>query len=421
MTDKTNISPGHTNVPPSTAQTFRYGGGEFVATETLIADHYSDLSAGPYQAFNHVSTSGHDVTIDTGEAVVGGAAIARDIQTTVTLQSATSNQTVYAGWNPGAQDTIIIGLDSDFSATDFRAPIWEFDTDSSTVTSTSDLRNLGPASASSEMWYSKDAADSTFVSKSGGGLNADLDFQQHQALNMIWDHRQESDAPSSPANFQVWVREDLDPAVPVMYVDGDKYQLPLEAFALTIDGFESGGLASWSGDTGSFNVQSGTVKEGSYALEGTSDGIIRSMPGDGLEHYPEAGDSFEIWVRGNQSGSQPNVFWCVQGDDGAAALQSSYYLDFRVGQSELAVLRFDESAGATTLFTLSGNYSAGDWVRAEVNHGAGGSIEVTLDETFVGGTTYTQSATDSNYSSGGVQLRKRDAGNQYFDGFQIIK
>lgn len=88
------------------------------------------------------SSSSFDVTIEGGEAFVVGAYLAIDTQTTVTLSSSTNNQTVYLGWTKGKQDDVKIGKSGAFASDDRKIPIWDFDTDGSGVTSSTDRRNL---------------------------------------------------------------------------------------------------------------------------------------------------------------------------------------------------------------------------------------------------------------------------------------
>lgn len=147
MTDVVNLSPGHAAEILANARNFRYAGHHagwvIPNTDTLLADLYSSLSAGPYNAFNHASSSSLDVTIDTGEALVLSAALARDTQTTVSLSDNTTGQTVYVGWSETSQDTVIVGLSGAFTSTNPKIPIWEFDTDAGAVSASTDLRDLG--------------------------------------------------------------------------------------------------------------------------------------------------------------------------------------------------------------------------------------------------------------------------------------
>ena len=112
--------------------------------EVELADEDVDLDAGALNAF--AATAGGaslDVTIDPGEAFVGGAWLARDTASTVTLAASTVGQTVYLGWDKGQRDTVLVGLDADFAADDRRIPLWTFDTDGAGVTASVDERDVG--------------------------------------------------------------------------------------------------------------------------------------------------------------------------------------------------------------------------------------------------------------------------------------
>ena len=80
------------------------------------------------------SSTSLDVTIDPGEAAVGGAYLVRDTETTVTLDASTTGQIVYLGWSATERNTVIIGLDSAFSSNDKRIELYSYDTDADGVT-----------------------------------------------------------------------------------------------------------------------------------------------------------------------------------------------------------------------------------------------------------------------------------------------
>lgn len=86
----------------------------------------ANLSTGSLAAFDllSVSSSGglDSVTIDTGEAFIGGAYLARDTQTTVTLSDA--EHTVGVGWDHTAPDGVQIQDVSEFAARDRYLPLW---------------------------------------------------------------------------------------------------------------------------------------------------------------------------------------------------------------------------------------------------------------------------------------------------------
>lgn len=119
------------------------------SASALLADNDArlDQTAVPLNAFGEShSSSSFDVTIDTGEGFVGGAWVARDVTTTVTLSSSTTGQDVYVGWDADATETVIIGTSGAFASEDPKMKIWTFDTDGSGVTSATDHRSIGQSS-----------------------------------------------------------------------------------------------------------------------------------------------------------------------------------------------------------------------------------------------------------------------------------
>lgn len=108
---------------------------------------FAGLSGTPLHGFqeSHGADS-LDVTVDTGEAFVGGRWCAKDMPTTVTLTKSTTTQTVYLGWEASTANSVVIGLDTAFSSSDDgrRMAIWEFDTDGSGVTNATNVHNTEP-------------------------------------------------------------------------------------------------------------------------------------------------------------------------------------------------------------------------------------------------------------------------------------
>lgn len=149
MTQLVNPSLNRPTHPHQTAGIIAEGGASlngFVfdgSQPTDIATFESDISEGNLAAFNHVSSSSLDVTIDAGEASIYGAWVAKDTQTTVSLADNTSNQTVYVGWNKDSSDDVQIGLSGAFQSEDPKIPIWDFDTSGGSVTGSTDRRVIG--------------------------------------------------------------------------------------------------------------------------------------------------------------------------------------------------------------------------------------------------------------------------------------
>jgi len=122
MTDVVRPSRDAVIHDPQVARATRLAGAreDYIADSgtALLRDEAGDfntndsLGSKASNEFALVSSSGSsfDVVIDGGEAVVGGALLARDTQTTVTLASSTNNQSVYVGWGRDTNDTLVIWI-----------------------------------------------------------------------------------------------------------------------------------------------------------------------------------------------------------------------------------------------------------------------------------------------------------------------
>ena len=102
-------------------------------TDAAVED--TELDHTVLNSFEETSSSTSlDVTIDAGEGFAGGAWIARDQSTTVTLAAETNNQIVYAGWDKDSGNTVIIGLETDFDDLDQKIELYSYNTDADGVT-----------------------------------------------------------------------------------------------------------------------------------------------------------------------------------------------------------------------------------------------------------------------------------------------
>jgi hypothetical protein len=149
MTDRVTPSLGGDSDPLQVATIIKNAGandpGWVVASgEEVLAANDAALSGAPFGGFTSShSASSLTVTIDTGEAFVHGAWVARDVTTDVSLDASTTGQTVYLGWDKDNGDTAIIGKSGAFGANDPKLPIHTYDTDSSGVTAHTDDRTVG--------------------------------------------------------------------------------------------------------------------------------------------------------------------------------------------------------------------------------------------------------------------------------------
>jgi len=123
---------------------------------TLSAQRFNDINEGSFAEFDASwSSSSLDVTINAGEAFIKGW-LARDIQTTVTLDSFTNGQTVVLAWDADAvyddsihsnredADRVIVTREADLPTLEVPyLPLYDFDTDGNGVTSATDRRVIG--------------------------------------------------------------------------------------------------------------------------------------------------------------------------------------------------------------------------------------------------------------------------------------
>ena len=154
MTEKAHPSKNRTAEAFKTAVGFALSGGSksgFIvagSSPTEIATQDSGIDETVLNAFVESHGAGSlDVTLDPGEGFVYGAWVAKDTETTVSLDGSTADQTVYVGWNKDSPDDVIIGLASAFEEAagdaDLKIPLYTFDTDANGVTNVVDAREIG--------------------------------------------------------------------------------------------------------------------------------------------------------------------------------------------------------------------------------------------------------------------------------------
>lgn len=188
----------------------------------------------------------------------------------------------------------------------------------------------------------------------------------------------------------------------------------------TVDGFEDGDIAEYAGDTGSFSVQTSTVAEGSYALEGSSSGFITSH--SGLQDYPRRGQTWKVNVRYHDSGAQPNIWFCVADEGSPGSAETGYYFEIDQSNGNLSMWEYDGANYNRFILVGSIGSHANEWLTVELTHNSDDSMDIALKD-FDETTTYgSGSGTPSNVfrSSGGIKIRKRGTGNQYIDDWRII-
>lgn len=182
-----------------------------------------------------------------------------------------------------------------------------------------------------------------------------------------------------------------------------------------VDSAEDGDLAEYVGSTSNFRVVPSHATDGQNAIEGDAgnDGI-RSL--SGLPVYPSAGQSFSFDVE--LSSSEPprvEVAYGVQGaGDGSKANGYIVVLD---EQGELALWKDDFS---TVLDETTVSVPTGEPLTVSVDWGADGSHEIVVEDSS-GSTVGTLTATDSEYSEGGIGFAVGGGGGNiaYLDNWRV--
>jgi hypothetical protein len=186
-----------------------------------------------------------------------------------------------------------------------------------------------------------------------------------------------------------------------------------------IDHFEDGDISEYSGNTGAFTVQSTTVKEGSYALEGSmsSGNAVKIASSSGLPYYPQRGDSIGYWVRFSGDQPNPNFRW-AETNSGA----DRYNLDYRDDSGEWR-LRSRVGDSPSQLDSFAYSPTQGAWYYAYVeDYLSDGTIFVSIyegDPTVDSNQIGTLSATNSDHDTGGISFGVNDSSGgsttAYFD------
>lgn len=178
MTDYVNPSNDFRPLSEEMGRLFRYTGHahSYIADGTTIVSDVDSVGVneGPLNAFVKVSESGLDFEVDTGEAMIQGGLLARDTRTTVTLE-ANTNDTLYLAWEPSSEGTIIIDTGPSGNTDGLpRTPLYDFETDGSSIVSDTDVRELG------EMI---NTVNSRYETPEGNGIAVDEAIEANTAGN----------------------------------------------------------------------------------------------------------------------------------------------------------------------------------------------------------------------------------------------
>jgi hypothetical protein len=200
----------------------------------------------------------------------------------------------------------------------------------------------------------------------------------------------------------------------------DQAYLTVGPLGKTIDGFEysSSHLDQfYDGSTGSFDVQSDLVSQGTRALamekSNTHEGI-NSMPGEGLNYYPTIDDAFR---------------WRMAVDSGTSECNLSFFREKRSGRYQYEVYLDNQNQEVSLRAGTGDDYGLETLNSASVQISGQSFYELEIESADVSGDVYlavtvwrpdgTEVArfdhTDSTYHHSGSGIQWAARGPAYFD------
>lgn len=183
-----------------------------------------------------------------------------------------------------------------------------------------------------------------------------------------------------------------------------------------VDTFERGNLNPYV-VSGTASASTSAAHSGSYGAAVGPGGTIRSM--DGLSNYPQQGDTFDIWVKTNETGGTADIYrveWALQNGTNSS---NCYRL-----QMNLSAMNFyvRESATSDNILTFTNvSFPTGTWRRIRVDWGADGTFTIGV---YTANGALQEEQTTPNpepaFSGGGVGLWTNATTGFHADDWEIV-
>ncbi|PSP56767.1 hypothetical protein BRC82_01440 [Halobacteriales archaeon QS_1_67_19] len=198
----------------------------------------------------------------------------------------------------------------------------------------------------------------------------------------------------------------------------DNFEKPdLNLDAYDFDRGESGAEIVADSETGG-TTEFGPTYSGSRALKISDSSATEmiSLPGDGLDDYPEAGDTFRCYVKATSGADNFNLTWGVQGH------ADRYYVKVKPESDGMYLFKYKNNDGTVLASTSGLSMNQDEWYYLEVEWKTDGAQTVELYD-LDGNTLAECTGTDSEWSTGGIgfdaYLNSGEA--IHFDEFYIVK
>jgi hypothetical protein len=336
-------------------------------------------------AFELISTSGFDITIDAGEGFVGGWC-ARDTTTTITVPANTTS-TIVLAWsldaifdpntdpNRDLADEVRIDTAANVDPQYPRTELFDVATDGNGITGTTDRRRTGPTVIADVAEITDSLTDAAGVSHTGALADISDNVEQFSTAG------QPGTAPIAQSDGSLVMESINDPVQiteeAVTFTESDvsvttqKTELSNGSIGLAAqleegffpDDFEDGVDSGWSGDTGSLSAVSSPVLSGSQSGQLSASNSQRIVNFNVL-----TSEDIVARVRANKLSSNP-------GDRVAIGLE-----DDSLGN--IASVVFSDSGDVeirlTSTKTISNIWTANTTFKVRVSYGSG-NVEVFIN------------------------------------------
>jgi len=181
-----------------------------------------------------------------------------------------------------------------------------------------------------------------------------------------------------------------------------------------LEGFESGSLSTqYGGDTADFSVQSSTVFEGSFALEGTT-GTVNSIARTDVNITRPGTYSVRVRVDTLNFNRRAGVFWMAQ----SATSGPDGYMSRIYQEDNLFDVFRVQNSSFNQIGTDSVSLNTNEWYEIEFEANSNGTENFRLFDDNAGqrgNQIAVVSTSDNTFSSGGIGFRDSSNGIPYFD------
>jgi uncharacterized phage protein gp47/JayE len=194
-------------------------------------------------------------------------------------------------------------------------------------------------------------------------------------------------------------------------VDAIRFETDYVTSIRQLDGFEDNDLSNYGGDSASFSIQTGTVFDGTYALEGSA-----SSSGTIVDAGNEVEEGSVVhWQQRLAAGSVAGTVFAAENTDN----HYRFVLDEPAGEARMEVLESGTVSQIDTAVSLT--VPTGEWLDVKFDWENGGDFVLYIEDSSgneVLSNTFEE--TTQTYTNGGIGFYTGDTvANEYWDVVQM--